>query len=39
MKIREEEFARIKDLKELDIEVCKFGCVNLLNLGWKAWGK
>ena len=34
-----EEYQRIKDLKELDLEACEFGCVNILNLGWKAWGK
>jgi hypothetical protein len=34
-----EEYQRIKDLKELDIEVCDYGHVNILNLGWKAWGK
>jgi hypothetical protein len=39
VRISWEEYQRIKDLKELDLEVCKFGCVNILNLGWKAWGK
>jgi hypothetical protein len=39
VRISWEEYQRIKDLKELDLEVCKFGCVNILNLGWQAWGK
>ena len=39
VRISWEEYQRIKDLKELDIEVCKFGCVNILNLGWQAWGR
>ena len=39
VRISWEEYQRIKDLKELDLEVCKFGCVNILNLGWKTWGK
>ena len=34
-----EEYQRIKNLKELDIEVCDFGHLNILNLGWEAWGK
>ena len=37
--ISSEEYQRIKDLKELDIQVCEFGHLNLLNLGWKVWGK
>jgi hypothetical protein len=39
VKVSKEEYQRIKDLKELNLEVCKFGCVNILNLGWEAWGK
>ena len=39
VRISWEEYQRIKDLKELDLEVCKFGCVNILNLGWKVWGR
>ena len=37
-KLTGKEWARIKPLKELDIQVCEF-CqrVNLLNLGWKPW--
>ena len=39
MRISWEEYERIKDLKELDVEICKFGHLNLLNLGWEIWGK
>ena len=28
-----EEYLRIKDLKELDIEICDYRHVNILNLG------
>jgi hypothetical protein len=34
--ISREEYQRTKDIKELDIEVCDFGHLNILNLGWKA---
>jgi len=34
-----QEYQRIKDLKVLDLEICNFGHLNILNLGWKAWGK
>lgn len=34
-----EEYQRIRDLKELDIEICDYRHVNILNLGWEAWGK
>ena len=34
-----EEHKRIKDLKELDLEICDYGHVNILNLGWEVWGK
>ena len=34
-----EEYQRIKDIKELDIEICDYRHVNILNLGWEAWGK
>jgi len=34
-----EEYQRIRGLKELDIEVCDYGHVNILNLGWEPWGK
>lgn len=39
MRINQEEYQRIRDLKKLDIEVCDFGHVNILNLGREAWGK
>lgn len=39
MWISQEEYQRIKDIKELDIEVCEFGHLNILNLGWEVWGK
>lgn len=38
-KLTQEEFQRIKDIKVLDIEICDFGHVNILNLGWEAWGR
>ena len=37
--ISREEYQRIKSLKELDLELCDFGHLNILNLGWEAWGK
>ena len=39
MRISQEEYQQIKDIKELDIEVCDFGHLNILNLGWEVWGK
>lgn len=35
-----QEWTKIKNLKELDIQLCSF-CqkLNILNLGWKAFGK
>jgi hypothetical protein len=30
-----EEYQKIKDLKELNIEVCDYGHLNILNLGWE----
>ena len=39
MRISQEEYQRIKSLKELDLELCDYGHVNILNLGWEAWGK
>jgi hypothetical protein len=38
-KLTWEEYQRIKDIKVLDLEICEFRHVNILNLGWKAWGK
>lgn len=39
MRISQAEYQRIKDLKKVDLEICEFGHLNILNLGWKAWGK
>jgi len=39
MRISWEEYGRIKDIKQLDLELCDYGHVNILNLGWEAWGK
>ena len=33
------EYQRIKDIKVLDLEICDYGHLNILNLGWEAWGK
>ena len=38
-KLTWEEFQRIKDIKILDLEICDYRHVNILNLGWEAWGK
>ena len=38
-KLTWEEYQRIKDVKTLDLELCEFGHLNILNLGWEAWGK
>ena len=40
MKITQKEFDRIRNIKILDIQVCDF-ChrLNILNLGWKSFGK
>ena len=37
--ISREEYQRIKSLKELDLEFCDYGHLNILNLGWEAWGR
>lgn len=34
-----EEYQRIKDIKILDLELCDYGHLNILNLGWEPWGK
>ena len=34
-----EEYQKIKDIKILDLEICDYQHVNILNLGWKPWGK
>ena len=38
-KLTWEEYQRIKDIKILDLELCDYGHVNILNLGWEVWGK
>ena len=38
-KISWEEYQRIKDIKVLDLEICNYGHMNILNLGWESWGK
>jgi len=38
-KLTWKEYQRIKDIKVLDLELCDYGHLNILNLGWKAWGK
>ena len=38
--ISREEWEKIKDIKELDLQICSFcSKLNILNLGWKAFGK
>ena len=37
--IKQEEYERIREIKQLDLEICDYGHVNILNLGWEAWGK
>ena len=34
-----EEYQKIKDIKILDLVICDYQHVNILNLGWEAWGK
>jgi len=38
-KLTWEEYQRIKDIKTLDLEICDYRHVNILNLGLEAWGK
>jgi len=38
-KLTWEEYQKIKDIKVLDLEICDFKHVNILNLGWEPWGK
>jgi len=38
-KLTHEEYQRIKDIKQLDLEICDYGHLNILNLGWEPWGK
>jgi len=38
-KLTHEEYQRIKDIKQLDLEICDYGHLNILNLGREPWGK
>lgn len=38
-KLTWEEYQKIKDIKILDLELCDYGHLNILNLGWEPWGK
>ena len=38
-RLKWEEYQKIKDIKILDLELCDYGHLNVLNLGWEAWGK
>lgn len=38
-KLTWEEYQRIKDIKVLDLEICDYRHINILNLGWEPWGK
>lgn len=33
------EFQKIKDIKRLDLEICDYRHINILNLGKEIWGK
>ena len=35
-KLTREEYQRIKYLKVLDLEICEFRHINILNLGWEV---
>jgi len=37
--IKQEEYERIREIKQLDLELCDYGHVNILNLGRETWGK
>jgi len=37
--IKQEEYERIREIKVLDLEICDYGHVNILNLGRETWGK
>jgi len=34
-KLSWEEFQKIKDIKILDLEICDYQHINILNLGWE----
>lgn len=38
-RLTQEEYQKIRDIKTLDLEICDYQHVNILNLGWEAWGK
>jgi len=38
-KLTWEEYQKIKGIKILDLEICDYRHVNILNLGWEVWGK
>ena len=38
-RLTQEEYQKIKDIKILDLEICDYQHINILNLGWEAWGK
>jgi len=38
-RLTQEEYQKIKEIKILDLEICDYWHVNILNLGWEAWGK
>ena len=38
-RLTQEEYQKIKDIKVLDLEICDYRHVNILNLGWEPWGK
>jgi len=38
-KLTWEEYQQIKVIKTLDLELCDYGHLNILNLGWETWGK
>lgn len=38
-RLNHEEYQQIKDIKVLDLEICDYRHVNILNLGWEPWGK
>jgi hypothetical protein len=35
-KLTWEEYQRLRDTKVLDLEICEYGHLNILNLGWGA---
>ena len=39
IRISQAEYQRIRGIKELDLEICDYGHLNILNLGWGVWGK